>query len=510
MITRKANWKRRIGLFLAIIMLFEGSGLQSVVALAAETSFQKTEQTVEETQSVQIETTEPEEAAENLTISASCSLQEDKVVRNLIIKGGTLQLNGHQLKVLGNVTQSGGTVTLKGGMLYCKGDYIFTGYSRLIMDKQNDYLKVQGDFVCQSNYEMNTVTAGVLEFAGDFTQANGSGDREKRNFVTSGTSEVILSGETKQNINFAGSASYFSRVTLKNSSEEGIVSDGLINSLEMNRNGVMITTGIDGKYGWKLSEDETFEGDIVLIGGTLDLNGHTLTVTGNLIQENGTVKLNGGTLEVKKDYRLQRCDRQSDKNVYSASPAKLHSIKDTGVLSVKRHFIIESEISHKEFFTKGEIRVSGNVSQLQTSVQDNFVMSGESRIVFNGTEKQSLSLASWGSGSSRLQNFEVTNEKGVELVSDIYVTGEVCDYKNPVTGKSVVPCDTTTFVDKYFSGNIIWNEWTDISSLNEIGGDFVCQSGSSLKNNLTVQGNVTVEGNLKLKGKELNVGENVF
>lgn len=352
MISRKANWKRRIGLILAIIMLFEGSGLQSVVALAAETSSQKTEQAVEETQSVQIETTEPEEAAENLTISTNYSLQEDKVVQNLIIKGGALQLNGHQLKVFGNITQSGGTVTLKGGMLYCKGDYIFTGYSRLIMDEQNDYLRVEGDFLCQSQYEMTTVTAGILEFNGDFTQENGSGDNGKKNFVTSGTSEVVFNGKAKQNINFAGSASYFSRVTLKNSSEEGIVSDGLINSLEMNRNGVMLTTGREGKYGWQLTEDETFEGDLILIGDTLDLNGHTLTVTGNLIQENGTVKLNGGTLEVTKDYRLQRCDSQSGKNVYSASPAKLHSTKDNGVLSVKGDFITESEISHKEFFIK--------------------------------------------------------------------------------------------------------------------------------------------------------------
>lgn len=39
--------------------------------------------------------------------------------------------------------------------------------------------------------------------------------------------------------------------------------------------------------------------------GSLDLNGHKLTVTGNLIQSGGEVKINGGELDVQGDYRLQ-------------------------------------------------------------------------------------------------------------------------------------------------------------------------------------------------------------
>ena len=507
MMKKTKKWKRRIGLLLAVVMLFEASGLSSVATLFAATTNDETAGGASLQAVEPVETSESEETAEDLTISSAYSLKDNMVVGNLTINSGSLQLNGYQLKVLGNISQKGGSVTLGGGTLFCKGNYTFAGNSSLIMNSQNDYLKIMGDFLCQSNYAMSSVTAGILEFDGDFIQKNTSYSASKRNFISDGTSEVIFGGNSVQNINFESSSSYFALVTLKNTSEEGIVSKGLINSLDINRNGVNITTELEGTYGWTLTEDETYEGDLVFIGDCLDLNGYKLNVTGNLIQTNGTIKLNGGTLKVEKDYRIQSYSEKDGERLYSSASARLSSRKENGILSVQGDFITEATTTQNRYFTKGELQVGGNVSQIETSIKDNFVMTGTSKLLLCGEERQSLSIASGGGSNSRLQNFEIDNRQGVELAYHTYVMGEISDHKNPVTGKSVVIQNSTTFVDKSFSGNIYITSSLNLSELSEIGGNLISAGYVTLQNNLEVQGNVAVKYSFHLNGKQLRVGK---
>jgi hypothetical protein len=49
-------------------------------------------------------------------------------------------------------------------------------------------------------------------------------------------------------------------------------------------------------------------GNLILEGGTLDLQGGTLTVNGNFIQSEGTLKINGGKLIVKGDMKIATAD----------------------------------------------------------------------------------------------------------------------------------------------------------------------------------------------------------
>jgi len=72
-----------------------------------------------------------------------------------------------------------------------------------------------------------------------------------------------------------------------------------------------------GAIGWTLADDETYEGDLYLGGGVLDLNGHELKVTGNLIQSGGTIDINGGKLYIEGDYRLQTENTRVVKNFVS-------------------------------------------------------------------------------------------------------------------------------------------------------------------------------------------------
>jgi len=64
-------------------------------------------------------------------------------------------------------------------------------------------------------------------------------------------------------------------------------------------NGCKVKFAGSGAIGWTLADDETYEGDLYLGGGVLDLNGHELKVTGNLIQSGGTIDINGGKLYIE-------------------------------------------------------------------------------------------------------------------------------------------------------------------------------------------------------------------
>ncbi len=62
-----------------------------------------------------------------------------------------------------------------------------------------------------------------------------------------GTNQIILSGDKKQTIKANNHKWQFNELIIRNTSDEGVYSD-----------------------------------DLTLIGGNMDLNGHTLTVRGNL------------------------------------------------------------------------------------------------------------------------------------------------------------------------------------------------------------------------------------
>ena len=76
---------------------------------------------------------------------------------------------------------------------------------------------------------------------------------------------------------------------------------------------------ISGEVGRTLYEDEVVDGDLYLIDGVLDLNGHTLIINGDLIQSCGTIKVNGGKLIINKSYRIQTRTETEENYSYSAN-----------------------------------------------------------------------------------------------------------------------------------------------------------------------------------------------
>ena len=72
-----------------------------------------------------------------------------------------------------------------------------------------------------------------------------------------------------------------------------------------------------------MEEDEVYDGDLILIEDTLDLNGHSFTVTGDLIQISGVVDINGGSLTVEGDYRIQSVSGEEGSYTYGVSSGQL-------------------------------------------------------------------------------------------------------------------------------------------------------------------------------------------
>lgn len=121
--------KRCFAFMLIFVMLFESAGVN--VSAAA---------TTDRGDSLQKE-------ADDLVISSPYVLEEDLVVRDLIVEGRSIDLNGHQLRVLGEIIQTSGQILFNRGELLCEGDYAFNG-GTIHMDNGNDYLKVGGKFLC--------------------------------------------------------------------------------------------------------------------------------------------------------------------------------------------------------------------------------------------------------------------------------------------------------------------------------------------------------------------------
>jgi len=154
------------------------------------------------------------------------------ITHNLYVEGASLDLNGQTLTVEGDLIHSGGSLTLNGGTLIVKGDYrnqtitddgagnlsYSAGVGRLIMTNVADYMLVQGDFVMDSYHDSEPyLSAGTLEIKGNFTQLstkNQNGYNDYKNFYTSGSHKVLLSGSVKQTVSFEDPSSYSSHFNI--------------------------------------------------------------------------------------------------------------------------------------------------------------------------------------------------------------------------------------------------------------------------------------------------------
>lgn len=495
------KFKRVLGILLMVAVLNGSLGLDSLAVRAAEVTSDATQTERGGNSAVS------QKQAEDMTVSSQYVLEKDMIVQNLTVKNN-LDLNGYRLTVQGNIKHASGRILFNKGELLCKGDYTITRNGYLQMGNDNDYMLTEGNFVCETLYGNNSFKAGIIEIKGDFFQKSIKNYfSSEENFVCSGTHKTIFSGEKRQEIHFDSPASYFNKVIFRNGSEEGIYSNGLFHSLSMERNSTRLHAGCSGTYGWKLAEDEEIEGDLVLLGDTLDLAGHTLTVRGNLIQQNGTISVNGGKLDIKGDYRIQQ---EEDKAAeVSAASSILLMKKPEDRVCVGGDFVTWSTISHNGFLQQGILEIKGDVEQKKYRKEDNLAMTSESMLRLSGEQKQTVTMDSAGKQRSRLSGIDIQNSQGVELKTDIYVSGNVSDHGNPVSGKNFVIQKETTFTGKSFSGNIKTEDSFTLTELEEIKGNYLNTGNIRMGTDLTVHGDFESLYEFSLGSHRLNTEGNI-
>lgn len=365
------------------------------------------------------ETSDDVSVITDLVITKDTALWEETTVGNLYINNGTLNLNEQTLHVNGNVIVSKGTFKINGGTVDICGDLRIQtenidtngnvsysdSYGYLNMTNENDYVKIGGDFVTYSRYSHSGyLTEGTLDVKGDFTQISGNGS----NFYASENHRTILSGDKLQTVAGNSTNTHFAVLELQNFSEEGIHFNQAINSDTFVRNGCNVSFENSGVLGWKLEADEEYNGDLNLIGDTLDLNGHKLTVSGDLTQSGGEVKINGGELIVTGDYKIQTANGE-------ASSGKLNMTNEADKVTIGGTFATRSNVNHTTLLTAGTMKIGGDLYQYRNN-DCNFKISGTHKVVLNGTEKQTVSFESRDDGNrARFNILEITNtsEEGV-------------------------------------------------------------------------------------------------
>lgn len=336
--------------------------------------------------------------AEPLVLSENCKIDGNLLINN------TMDLNGKELEVTKNVSVArdvwlyvnhGHLICESFNMQYCGGVY---------MQYEDDQLTIQKDFViCSYN---DRFIKGQITVGGDITFSN-----DRNNFFNE---DVVLemNGKRQQTINMKGLAHSFGTLVLNNASEEGIyVSDKLNYKKLVNTSQTKLVFSNGGVLGYTLNQDETIEGDFLLSGGDMDLNGHSLTVKGEFIQSGGNININQGTLLVEKDiiqsggslnvnqgtllvegdYCLaKRTAKEDGTFTYENADCRLYMNHAQDCITVKGD--IYSAVSNASYWScsAGTLNLAGNLTLWNRTYLN---LGTEVLLVLNGKEQQKFTFS---------------------------------------------------------------------------------------------------------------------
>ncbi|MHC1685189.1 MAG: PKD domain-containing protein [Clostridiaceae bacterium] len=451
-----------------------------------------------------------------VNITSDYILYQDEIWEDLNLSNGTIDLNGHKLTVNGDLIQSGnGSININGGQLYISKNYTIKDgcYGYLYMNKSSDYVEVGGSFSTGAYYNNDgKITGGILEVKGDFIQKT---YYYQNNFKATGEHKVILSGTSLQTVSFQSSSSNFNILEIKNSSEEGVKFTMPLNATTFISNGNKVSFPNGDIGGWRLEQDETFDGDLYLAYDTLDLNGYKLTVNGNLIQSGGAVNINGGQLNVTGDYRIQTLNKSSNGNAtYSYSYGYLKMLNDSDYVQVGGNFITQAYYSHNGLLKAGTFDIKGDFTQKNANEYDNFRSTENHKVIFSGEKLQTISFDNPSSYYSYFNILEITNSStdGVKAATKVIVAKELKATETPIIqGSNISLLGTAQITGGEWKADLglyeAWSLQQDVT----IGGNLSLWNNRISLNGhkLDVKGNlIQVNGDMNLNGGQLYVNKN--
>lgn len=449
----------------------------------------------------------------DLYIERSLNVYEDLVVDGSIYLTGVPEY------------ETGGYLNLYDAKLTVKGDVEAESdfsYAGIILKSGTSYAVIEGSYRIPELKTTLNSQGGALEVWGDLTFQG----------TANYNAVLILKGSRKQTVS-ATNDSYFKTVLIRNDSTEGVCFNSVLSYGSLiNESGCPVTYfGEEGMAGFTLTEDVEIEGNAVMTSGTMDLNGHTLTVKGNLIQMDGIMNIGGGKLIVEGGYYLGNPDTMWDENDGATSTGYLFMTKPGDYVRVDGDFYIswgkpynytDHYYSTDSLLTDGVLEVKGNFVQKEkadpyASVKKcSFPATGNHRVILSGEQGQTVWFAASSLDGSRIANLEIANNsrEGVAFKGEPCVTGKVDSGRGQHISGYLSLSSTNQLKDGYFAGGIVNSALMEINEDVEIGGDFkvLHHGGSSTKADVTVRnaflsigGNLVVEGILAMDNAQADV-----
>lgn len=417
---------------------------------------------------------------EATTISNELEVEGDLTVNQPIVLEKQLTVHGNmEVREKGELNLNGHTLHIKKNLAFF---YRYSNSKQLIMNHGSSHLIVDKDLNLEGIY--GTLNRGVVEVKGNVTQGGSYA------FIASNAFKLLLSGEALQRITVKHPDTNFNIIEVVNTSKEGIYSDTQIPYNQLILNGNKITYGNNqGVLGWTLEDDQVYEGDLILMEDTLDLNGHTLRVKGNLIQAGGTIKINNGCLIIDEDYRIQTIIIKEDKVTYGLSYGTLLMNEEQDLVQVKGSFISSCGLNNTTRLTEGRFEVAGDFI-LNNITQNMFTATENHTIVFNGEHGQTVNLAQTSHSNSRFSNIVFANEsaEGITIINPIAIGGIIEEMNTKITGR-IKPFGEAIFNTEVFSGDV------EISD-----NDYSFKGDISFGGSLYVSRRVYLYGKLRVKG----------
>ena len=293
-------------------------------------------------------------------ISSGKTLDEDMMTYgNMTFSGGVLDLNGHTLAIYGDFYHTGGQIRFNKGTLiilgkyYCRkqsgvdndGNSTYTSSSgTLRMTDATDKMQVSGDFYWRSNSlwttdinastSNNMLRAGTIEIGGNF-QAD---DNWKPSTLEGDSHKEVFKNPEGTEVYFKSSSSYFSSVEFPEKAEGKdyypITWSGAMKGFTLQQDMYLI-----------LPESKYPEGYQTLgTDGSINLNGHTLTIPGNVLHIGGNITFRGGTLDIRGNYEAKKF-KNLDNNgnpIYTSSSCTLRMADAADKMQVAGDFYWDS------------------------------------------------------------------------------------------------------------------------------------------------------------------------
>ena len=252
------------------------------------------------------------------------------------------------------------------------------------------------------------------------------------------------------------------------------------------------------KTAMKLSEDKTVEGDLILSGESIDLNGHTLTVTGDFWHKAGVMKINNGTLIIKGSYELRAS---------SVSPGigELQMQGETSLVDIDGNFIIDSKVAVSSYQWDGKVRVGGDMKVYSPDNGKGYNPGKNLLTEFKGEDKVHEVYFS-DSKNNFLSNVAVENGSSLKITGAAtgfnLVTDAVFENGSKISGEKALDLNGHSVV--------VNGEFTQAGTLPidlgggkmRIDGDFWQQNGIMK----VAGGELSIGGNYELRSSKASAG----